>query len=107
MQNNRPYIAKGSFLNVPKRLFWEYNYDKIDWQKEATGIIQRVIERGTYEEWRELIRFYGENTIIYALKNEINYLPDEIISDVCNYFKLVPTELKCYIRKLSNPRRWT
>ena len=90
---------------VPKRLFWEYNCDKIDWQKEATGIIQRVMERGTQAEWKELVRFYGERDVIYSLKNEINSLPDEVISEVCAYFKLVPTELKCYTRKLSKPGR--
>ena len=33
--------------NFPKRLFWEYNFEKIDWKKHAEAIIDRVIERGT------------------------------------------------------------
>lgn len=104
-KDNKPSPPKGAFPNVPKRLFWEYSYAAIGWQNEATGIIQRVIERGTHEEWKELIRFYGEKNVVYALKNEINSLPDEVIGDVCNYFIVAPTELKCYTRKLSNPKR--
>lgn len=87
-----------------KRLFWEFRVDAIDWQKEYAVIIQRVIERGTTQEWKELVRFYGKDRVVKTLKEEVNYLPDEIIENVCSYFRLKPSHLKCYIRKQSLPR---
>ena len=87
-----------------KRLFWEFKYDDIDWLNEYAVIIQRIIERGTHDEWREMIRFYGTVRVVDTLKNEINYLPDEIIEDVCDFFKLMPSQLKCFIRKQSLPK---
>src|SRR5688572_29425118 len=96
----------GDRPSLNRRLFWEYRYDEIDWQKEYSAIIERVIERGTEDEWKELIRFYGRDKVVNTLKYETNYLPDEIIQDVCVYFNLKPTELKCYIRKQSTPRHW-
>lgn len=92
--------------NLHRRLFWEFKYEDIDWKREYAAIIERVIERGTEKEWIELIRFYGNNKVVDTLKNETNYLPDEIIEDVCRYFNLEPAELKCYIRKQSLPRHW-
>lgn len=92
--------------NLHRRLFWEFKYEEIDWQKEYAAIIERVIERGTEEEWKELIRFYGTEKVVNTLKGETNYLPDEIIEDVCRFFGLKPTQLKCYIRKQSLPRHW-
>lgn len=106
MQSNQPRIASGDILNVPKRLFWDFEYEEIDWKISAEAIVQRVIERGTHEEWEELIRFYSKEYVLSSLKNEINYLPDMVIRDVCDYFTLAPTELKCYIRKQSNPGHW-
>jgi len=85
--------------NVPKRLFWEFRYEAIDWSIEYAAVIERVIERGTEPEWEELIKFYGREKVINTLKNDTNYLPDEIINDVCKYFKLDPITLKCFIRK--------
>lgn len=35
--------------SLHKRLFWEFDFDRIDWQKDAVSIIRRVIERGTPE----------------------------------------------------------
>lgn len=89
-----------------KRLFWDYDYDRIDWQRDAAGIIERVVERGTHEEWEELILFYGKFKVVQSLKSEIRFLPDEIITDVCQFFKLQPEDLLCYIRKQSHPGHW-
>lgn len=90
--------------NLHRRLFWEFKYEEIDRQKEYAAIIERVIERGTEEEWKQLIRFYGVERVVSTLRHETNYLPDEIIEDVCQFFSLKPTESKCYIRKQSLPR---
>lgn len=99
-------IGSASRPRLHKRLFWEFRYDDINWQKEYAAIIERVIERGTEDEWKELIRFYGKEKVVNTLKNETNYLPDEIIEDVCRFFNLKPSQLKCYVRKQSRPRHW-
>lgn len=98
-----------SSTNTPalkKRLFWEYDYDHIDWQREAAGIIERVIERGTHEEWAELVRFYGRERVLNGLKSEIKFLPEEIIADVCGYFNLKSQDLLCSTKKQLPTRHW-
>lgn len=92
--------------NLPKRLFWEFKYEEMDWEKNYITVINRVVERGSSEEWQEMIKFYGEKKVKNTLKNETTYLTDLAIKEVCDYFKLNPEELKCYIRKQSMPQHW-
>lgn len=92
--------------DLPRRLFWDFRYDDIEWRKEYRTVIARVIERGTPEEWIEMIRFYSEAKVIDALKNEIVFLADYAIEEVCAYFPLRKEELLCYILKQSRPQHW-
>ena len=92
--------------NLPKRLFWEFKYEEMDWEKNYITVINRVVERGSPEEWQEMLRFYGEKKVKDTLKNKTTYLTDLAIKEVCDYFKLNPEELKCYIRKQSMPQHW-
>lgn len=92
--------------DLPRRLFWEFRYDDIEWKEEYRTVIARVIERGTPDNWTEIIRFYGEAFVINALKNEIVFLADYAIKDVCAYFQLREEELLCFRRKQSRPGHW-
>jgi len=44
-------------------LFWDTNMDTIDWEKYKNAVIIRVFERGDAEEQKEIIRFYGKETV--------------------------------------------
>ena len=82
--------------NFPKRLFWDSRYERIDWQECYRHVIERVLERGDEDEWRELIRFYGLGKVINTIRFEYMYLMDFNIDRVCAYFNLKPEALKCY-----------
>ncbi|WP_211166337.1 helix-turn-helix transcriptional regulator [Mucilaginibacter robiniae] len=43
-----------------KILFWDTDFNQIDWQGKASAVIRRVLERGNEEEYAETVRFYGE-----------------------------------------------
>jgi len=97
-QNTKP--------NLPTRLFWEYDLERTDWQRDSVGIIERVLERGTHEEWDELVRFYGVDKVRHILKDEIRFLFDEVIEDACSYFGLKKEELLCYRRNQNHTGNW-
>jgi len=44
--------------DIRRSLFWDTDFDKIDWGRYRNGIIQRVLERGTKAEQKEIARFY-------------------------------------------------
>jgi len=92
--------------DLPKHLFWDFRYNEIEWREEYLTVIARVVERGTPEHWLEIIRYYGESFVINAIKNEIVFLADYAIEEVCIYFSLSPDELLCYRRKQSRRGHW-
>jgi len=108
MPESKTHISKQEAPkpDLPKRLFWDTKYETIDWEKAYLSIIARVIERGNAVEWEELIRFYGKPRVENALTNEITFLPDYAVEDVCLYFNLKKEQLVCYIRKQSRKGHW-
>ncbi|HEY4289249.1 MAG TPA: hypothetical protein VGN00_19240 [Puia sp.] len=41
-------------------LFWDTSIEKINWIQQKRAVIERVLERGTLSEKKEIIRFYGK-----------------------------------------------
>ena len=61
---------------IRKILFWDTDFDKIDWNKNRKALIKRIFERGNDKEIREIISFYGIETIKKELKNvDSTFLP--------------------------------
>ncbi len=92
--------------DLPRRFFWEFNYDKIDWQANADTIVQRVLERGSAKHWQELIRYYGKENIVTSLKETIAFLPDECIGEASLFFNMNKEDMLCYKRKQLQQIPW-
>jgi plasmid maintenance system antidote protein VapI len=59
-------------------IFWDTDINEIDWDKNKSSVIQRIFERGNEPEIKEIIRFYGNETILSILNQSINLLPQAI-----------------------------
>jgi hypothetical protein len=57
---------------IRKVLFWDTNFDKIDWITKKTAVIKRVFERGNDDEIQEIIRFYGKETVEKTIRKYQN-----------------------------------
>ena len=44
--------------NIRKNLFWDIDFNKIDWNKNKRFVIDRILERGTPTEIEEIAKFY-------------------------------------------------
>jgi len=49
-------------------LFWDTKPEKINWIKQKRSVIKRVFERGNESEKKEIIRFYGKESVDQILK---------------------------------------
>ena len=77
--------------NIRKILFWDTNYNKIDWIKNRKAIIKRIFERGNEKEIFEIIDFYGKETIKKEfISIENNFLPS-LNYNLNKYIKLDET----------------
>lgn len=56
---------KGFLYDFPEKphirriLFWDTDFDKINWGKHRKAVIKRVLEKGNHDEIKEIKRFYN------------------------------------------------
>src|SRR5690554_2181726 len=87
--------------------FWDFDIDKMDFMKAYKTIIARIVERGGQEEINEIIRFYGYNKVIKAIREEIYFLPNYAIDRALRFFpELKKEEMYCYLNRKDKPYRW-
>ncbi len=53
---------------IRKVLFWDTDFNRIDWIKNKRAIIKRIFERGNDKEISEIIQFYSQE----AVKQELD-----------------------------------
>ena len=58
------------FSTIPRFLFWDTNFDEIDWKNKYVAVIKRVFERGDEEAKIEIEKFYGKELIKSVLNSK-------------------------------------
>jgi len=53
--------------NISDHLLWEYNLNTFNFDKSYKIVIERILERGNLIEWREMLRYYGEEKILEVI----------------------------------------
>lgn len=70
-------------------------------------VIARIVERGSQDEIDEIVRFYGREKVIKAIRDEIYFLPNYAIEDAINFFpELKKEEMYCYLNRKDKPYDW-
>jgi hypothetical protein len=54
---------------LAKRIFWDVDFQTLDYEKNAGFIIERVFQRGDVPDIRNCRRFYGDTKIADVLLN--------------------------------------
>lgn len=83
-------------------LFWDTDINSIDPQLHKQAIIERVLERGSWDQIKELINYYGRTEIIEAAK-QARWFSDKTMHFISGYFNVPLQNLKCYTQKLLSP----
>jgi len=85
-----------------KRIFWDVDFDKIDYDAKARFVIERVFERGDVPDIRNCRRYYGDKKITEVLLNAkflsltSLYLASAVIDRPI-------TDFRCYTLRQLNP----
>ena len=85
-----------------RRIFWDVDFDKLDYDGKASFIIERVFERGDVEDIRQCRRYYGDEKVTAALLNA-KYLPLHIIYLAAAVVNRPLTDFRCYKLRQLNP----
>ncbi len=92
-------------MNLPPQLFWDTDYEKIDWDKKSEYVISRVLDRGSLKDWFEIKRYYGIEKIVDVVKNA-RYLSKKTVYFMSNVFDIPLEEIRCYKLMQSQPEQW-
>jgi len=85
-----------------KRIFWDVDFEKIDYDAKANFVIERVFERGDVEDIRQCRRYYGDEKVRLALLNA-KYLPLHTIHFASAVINEPVEEFRCYTLRQLNP----
>lgn len=88
-----------------KRIFWDVDFEKLDYDGKANFIIERVFERGDVQDIRNCRRYYGDEKVAEAL-TKAKWLSLDTISLACAVLGNKLTDYRCYITAQSNPQHW-
>ena len=50
--------------NIRPHLLWEYNFATFDFQKGVVIVVERVVNRGSMEDWKAVVSHYSKEKII-------------------------------------------
>jgi len=90
---------------LSKRAFWDTNMSSIDYVKHAKFVVEKIVERGTHQDFINILKFYGFEEV-KQLVLKANWLSDISINFCCTLFRVKPTDFKCYEKKQLNQEHW-
>lgn len=85
-----------------KRIFWDVDFEKLDYDAKANFIIERVFERGDVDDIRNCRRYYGDEKVSSALLNA-KFLPEMTMYLAAAVIDQPITAFRCYALRQSNP----
>ncbi len=88
-----------------KRIFWDVDFDNLDYDKHPNWVIERVFDRGDVEDIRQCRRYYGDEKVREALTSA-KFLNKSTVYLACAILENNLTDYRCYITAQSNPQHW-
>jgi len=85
-----------------KRIFWDVNFEALDYDKKASFVIERVFERGDVDDIRQCRRYYGDERVTVVLLNA-KYLPERRLHLAAAVINRPITEFRCYTLRQLTP----
>lgn len=85
-----------------RRIFWDVDFEGIDYDVKWRFVIERVFERGDVEDIRHCRRFYGDEKVRQALL-EAKFLPEQTLYFASAVVNEPLEKFRCYISRLSHP----
>jgi hypothetical protein len=85
-----------------KRIFWDVNFEALDYDKRSSYVIERVFERGDVDDIRQCRRYYGDEQVTVVLLNA-KYLPERRLHLAAAVIDRPITEFRCYTLRQLTP----
>ena len=91
---------------LTREIFWDTNYENIDWDLKASYVIERVVQYGTVADWREVVSYYGKERIKEEMLS-VQGLDPKSLSFISCIFNIPKEQFACYRQIQSSQKHWT
>jgi hypothetical protein len=85
-----------------KRIFWDVNFENLDYDKKYKFVIERVFERGDVPDIRNCRRYYGDKLVAEVLLSA-KFLPEMRMYLAAAVIDRPIEDFRCYKLRQSNP----
>jgi hypothetical protein len=85
-----------------KRIFWDVNFEKLDYDAKANFVIERVFARGDVPDIRNCRRYYGDEKVTEALLSA-KFLPEVTLYLASAVINRPLKDFRCYTLRQLNP----
>jgi hypothetical protein len=85
-----------------RRIFWDVDFDALDYDGRAGFVIERVFERGDVEDIRQCRRYYGDAQVADVLLNA-KFLMEKTIYLASAVIDRPIEDFRCYKLRQLNP----
>ena len=92
-------------MELSRVLFWDTDYDKIDWDNKARYVIERVVTRGNWSDWRNVCAYYSLDRIRTEMLQSRD-LDKKTLNFLSKLFEIPQEQFRCYRYHQSNPGHW-
>ena len=92
-------------MQLSKNLFWDIDIQTLNEEKHASYIIERVLSRGTMQDFQEIKAYYGKPKIKRIAK-KLRYMDNRVLHFCSAYFNTPITKFRCYTIKQSTQTHW-
>jgi hypothetical protein len=91
---------------LPDSLFWDIDLKTFDFQKGKNTVVERVIERGSFDDFYTIFRLYGGIENVREIIKEIHHLSPRDTAFVCVVFDIKKEELRCFTHRRLQMTPW-
>ena len=97
---------KNILNSLSQHLFWDVNFEELEFEKSKSFIIKRVLEYGFMSDWDLIKLSYGLETIGEQAKlyKDLDPKSHAYISIIC---QIPINEFRCYTTKQLTPKHWS
>jgi hypothetical protein len=77
-------MTKQQFDIINPALLWEYDLETFNYDKSYKIVIERILQMGNLEEWRNMVNYYSREQILETI--EWSAQLDKRDKDFCRFF---------------------
>lgn len=86
-------------------LFWDMDQENLDFDLAKNQVIVQVVEYGTLEDWKLVLKLYNKEVLKETLLNAKS-LDKVTLAFLANYFGIDKSAFKCYKQHASPTNFW-